>query len=223
MNKILIIVLIGFTLSNTETNDLIIIGDGRIAEMANVLFEIEYTNFRHELYDYKAIMTDEPISYKNHSIEIIAVFSYDLFLTKTDSPPHVKVHEQLKKAKKGTDVLINIGTYYLNNFNSIFIFIGKLADKYSNLNFYAVSLVGVDENLSNIRNSDIKEFNHKTEDRIEMFGFTNLKYRNILNEDNPTQIIVDGKPVNILLYVTENIYFFKNGYIKLFDAMIEGL
>ena len=48
-----------------------------------------------------------------------------------------------------------------------------------------------------------------------------MEYKSILNEDDPTQIIVDGKPVNIINYVSEGIGFFKTGYTKIFKAMVE--
>ena len=44
----------------------------------------------------------------------------------------------------------------MGSFNDIFVFYGKLADKYTKLNFYVVPLIGVDENLSNIKNENKK-------------------------------------------------------------------
>ena len=50
-----------------------------------------------------------------------------------------------------------------------------------------------------------------------------MKYKSILNEDDPTQIIVDGEPVDIINYASEGIGFFKTGYVKIFKAMVEWL
>ena len=119
--------------------------------------------------------------------------------------------------------LFSLGLEYLSEINAIIIYIGKLADKYPQLNFYAASLVGVNEELCSIYNADMKNFNAKMENRIEIAEFTNLKFKSILFNENPCQIMVDGKVVNILNYTSEKIGFFKSGYVKIFRALVEGL
>ena len=68
----------------------------------------------------------------------------------------------------------------MDSFNDIFVFYGKLADKYTKLNFYVVPLVGVNEKLSKIKNEDIKAFNKEMSLKLELLDFPNMKYKNIL-------------------------------------------
>ncbi len=195
-------------------------------EMANVLFGVEYSHLYYSYYYtyHDFISTTEPVSYGGFNIQITAVPSkYVDDLSSGNSPEYNSIHTQLRNAKDGTNVLLSLDTQNVGNFNDIFKLYGKLADKYSNLNFYAISLIGVDQTMRKILNSNVKEFNTKMETRITAVEFPNLKYKNILNENETTQIIVDGKVVDIITYSTDGLGFFKNGYIKIFNAMVEGL
>ena len=50
----------------------------------------------------------------------------------------------------------------MGSFNDLFTFYGKFAGKYSNFNFYVVSLVVVNEVLSKIKDENIIEFNKES-------------------------------------------------------------
>ena len=191
--------------------------------MANIVFGLGYTQFTCNYYNYYGIMTKEPITYNDFQIHITALSDLFPLIKSNNNEAYNNVHSQLKKVKPGTNVLFSLGLNCLKDFNPIVVFIGKLADKYPQLNFYAVSLVGVNEGLCNILNADIRDFNAKMENRIKIVEFTNLKYKSILFNENPCQIMVDGKVVDILNYASEGTGFFKNGYVKLFRALVEDL
>ena len=219
MLKILFLVFLGASLAN----DLFIIGDHKILEMGNVLMGIEFTTFTYSYHDYVAIMTSEPVKYENYTFKIIGQ-GVEVSLMETGEELNNFLHVQLKAAKDGTNVLLSFGPYMVDRFNEVFVFIGKLADKYPKLNFYVLSIIGFDENLyTKHNNNEIKEFNTRLENRIEIAEFRNLKYKSILNKGDPTQIMVNGEPVDILNYASESYLFFKAGYEKIFRAMVEWL
>ena len=217
MIKILISFLICFAVSK----DLIIIGDARIQEMSEVLMNVGYSEYSYQYFPYTFLMTENPVSYEGYNLEIIAVNQRTLNHLLGAAQPYNAVHDKLKKAKEGTSVILSIGFQNLNDYNNIFIFYGKLADKYPKLNFYVVSIIGV--NNDDTTNTNIKDFNKKVENRIEIVGFSNLHYKNILYNNNPSQIVVDNEVINIFDYSTDSAGFFKNGYIKIFKALVEGL
>jgi hypothetical protein len=220
MIKILISFLICFAVSK----DLIIIGDARIQEMSEVLMNVGYSEYDYRYSTYNFLMTENPVSYEGYNLEIIAVDQNTLEHLLGVAQPYNTVHDKLKKAKEGTSVLLSIGFQNLEDYNDIFIFYGKLADKYPKLNFYVVSIIGVnDDDPKSTINTNIKDFNKKVEKRIEIVGFTNLYYKNILYNNDPSQIVVDNEVINIFDYSTDSAGFFKNGYIKIFKALVEGL
>ena len=224
MNKILLLILIGF-IASEESKNIIIIGDSRIHEMGYTIFGLGDTKFYSSRYytNYYAMITPEPVSYNDYNIQIAASQEINKLIS-ADYPIYSEVVSLLNNAAEGTNVLFHMGFdgNSLYNFNNIVNFIGKLADKYPKLNFYFVSLIGVDESYTKITNSDIKDFNIKMENRIEIVEFDNLKYKSILNEGNPTQIILGDEVIEILNYVSEGTGFFKKGYSKILDALIEG-
>jgi len=215
-------VLISFLICFVTSKNLIIIGDSRIQEMAQVLMHVgfkEYSYWR----TYEYIMTENPVSYEGYYIDIIAVDKNNLRHLFEKVQPYRTVHDKLKKAKDGTSVLLSIGFENLNDYNNIFVFYGKLADKYPNLKFYIISTIGVPGDDSKAINTKIIKFNDKIKERIRIVEFKNLYYKNILYDNDPTKLYNDGQVINILDYSTDSAGFFKNGYIKIFRAMVEGL
>jgi len=135
---------------------------------------------------------------------------------------HIYQYDKLKKATAGTNVILNLGVENLNYYNDIFVFYGKLADKYRKLNFYIVSLIGLNDGHPKTNNV-VKDFNKRVEKRIKIVGFKNLHYKDILNNNDPSQIIVNNELIHIFDYSTDSVGFFRNGYIRIFKAMVEGL
>lgn len=189
-------------------------------DMANVLFGIETTQFR---YDYKyvgtGVFTQEPIEYEDFKIQVSAAHNTNDY-TREEGYSFTHVHEILRNAKEGTNVIVHLSTFYCELFDQIFVFIGKLADKYSKLNFFVTSLIATPYEEGT---HEIIEFNNKMKLKIEIVEFSNLKYKDILYNNNPRQISLDNKAIDILNYISEGSFFFKSGYIKIFKAMIEGL
>ena len=220
MFKILISILICLAASK----DLVIIGDARIQEMSEVLMNVGYTGYNYNYFPYEFLMTQSPASYEGYDLEIVGVNKETLSHLLGGAYPYTAVHEKLKNAKDGTSVILSIGFQNLYDYNDIFIFYGKLADKFPKLNFYIVSIIGVNDGDPNsATNTNIKDFNKKVEKRIEIVGFTNLHYKNILYNNNPSQIVVNNEVIDIFDYSTDSTGFFKNGYIKIFQALVEGL
>ena len=217
MNKILLLILISFSI----LKDSILIGDSRIAEIASVLFELEDSYYSYRYSPFYSPITQSPVAYEDFSIQVSTVEKVEhIYL---DTTPNEVVHNHLRDAKPGTNVLINLGLKSLDSLEDIIIFSGKLADKYYKLNFYFVSIIGVDETKCSISNSSIREFNKLMENRLIDLEFANFKYKNILSEGDPTQIILDGKPFDILKFTTDGMGFYRNGLTRIFNSMVEGL
>lgn len=220
MIKILISILICFATSK----DLIMVGDFRIQEMSQVLMNVGFSDYYVYGVAWQYVNTEKPVSYEGFSIDVMGMDQNSLYHLLSLGEPYEKLHEKLKKAKEGTSVVMNIGFQNLDRYNDIFVLYGKLADKYPKLNFYVIPLIGINDGDINSRtNTGIKDFNKNCEKRIEIVGFTNLHYKNILNNNDPSQIVVNNEVIDILDYSTDNFGFFKNGYIRIFKAMVEGL
>ena len=148
-------ILISFLICFVTSKDLIIIGDSRIEEMAEVLMNIEHKEYYY-FKNCEYVVTKDPLSYGGYYIDIIAVKNNNLRDLFEKYEPYKSVHDKLKKAKEGTSVLLSIGFGNLNDYNNIFVFYGKLADKYPNLKFYVISQIGVTGNDSQNINTRIR-------------------------------------------------------------------
>ena len=215
MNKILVFLLLGFVLSK----DLIMIGDSRIMDMANMLLGIPLGYFYDLVYKTDIIATESPFPYEDYEIQVTAIEDIN-FILKADEIANKNVHQQLSGAKEGTNVLLSLGTDNLDWRDTIFNFCGRLADKYPNLNFYLIPMIWLRDPTIN---SSIIEFNTNIKNHIEVVGFDNLKFKDILKEDNPSVIMVGDQEIDITLFFSEGNLFFKNGYARIFSAMVEGL
>ena len=214
-------ILISFLICFVTSKNLIIIGDSRIQEMAQVLLNIQHKESYYFNYEY--VVTKDPVSYEGYYIDVVAVTKHTLRFLFEKYEPYNSVHDKLKNAKEGTSVLLSIGFGNLNDYNNIFVFYGKLADKYPNLKFYIISQIGVTGDDSQDINTRIRKFNEKVKERITIVGFKNMYYKNILYDNDPTKIENNGFVINILDYSTDSEGFFKNGYNIIFRAMVEGI
>ena len=219
MNKILLLLLISLAISK----DLIIVGDARIKEMAYVLFEAEDEYYTVNYMNYYSPFTkgDKPTIYEDYNIRYITADRIDHLLNNQQITNYL--HNHLRNAKPGTNVLLNLGFDNPDLLDKIIIFYGKLADKYLNLNFYYLPIIGVDESKSSLSNENFKEFNKLLDIRIKNLEFPNLKYKNILYEDDPTKVAINGEPVDIFKFSTDGTGFYRNGLTRIFNAMVEGL
>ena len=146
MNKIFTLILvIGFAISE----DLIIIGDIFMSQIANIILEIPYVYYSKYL-DFAYISTLSPKEYEGYNIIFSAVDStknnygsdYDLFINWDHFTFYQNIHKQLQNAKEGTKVLINLSAHaFCYNADTWINFFGKIADKYIKLNFYFTSVL----------------------------------------------------------------------------------
>ena len=218
MNKILFLSLMVFAISSSSKN-LILIGDSRYVGMAAYLIGIPY--------DYTNIRTTSPKSYAGYSIHCTAQVSasYSTYAEGTDL--YKSVINQLSKAEANTNVLLWLGINSVWAPDQTFNFYAKLANKYPKLSFYGVSITGVNEQLwPSVHNSSVRQFNTNLKSKFTGAGCPkNLKYLDILKNNNPTLILTSGKEVDISQQSLspDGLHYTKEGYYKLFFAMVGKL
>ena len=222
MDKFFILILLGFAISN----DLIIIGDNFMSEIANILFEIPYTIYTENYLNYSYISTNSSKEYEGYNVLFSTIYgiNYNFFLNGSQSTFLENIHKQLQNAKTGTNVLINLCGRALffgyDKWTSIF---GKLADKYTKLNFYHISSIGVKPIFSDIHNGHVKQFNQNLENEINKMELKNFKYKSILYNEDPLMLDINGEVVDMNNYFSSEYSLKKDGLIKLFKAMTQGL
>ena len=130
----------------------------------------------------------------------------------------------MQNAKEGTNVLINLcGKALFFGYDKWISIFGKLADKYTKLNFYLISSIGVKPIFSDIHNGYVKQFNQNLEKEINKMELINFKYKSILYNEEPLELDIKGKAVDLNNYFSSEYSLKKSGLIKLFKAMTEGL
>ena len=130
--------------------------------------------------------------YKSNSRSRSIIF----FFTKSDLSNGVK--KILGNAKQGSFVLLWLGVNNLNS-GSTFDYYKNLALQYKNLKFYAISVTGVVQSIvKSISNDTIRKFNLNLKNNIHSSKIPNLKYKSILNNENPVEIAMDGKVVGTI-------------------------
>ena len=222
MNKIIILILLGFI----TASDLIIIGDNFMSEIANILLEIPYTKYTENYLNYSFILTDSPQKYEGYNILFSTIYgsNYNFFLKGGNDPFLESIHQQLKNAKEGTNVLINLcGKALFFGYDRWISIFGKFADKYNKLNFYLTSSIGVKAIFSDIHNGHVKEFNQNMENEIKKMELKNFKFKSILYNEDPILLDINGEAVDMNNYFSSEYSLNKSGLINLFKAMTEGL
>ena len=222
MDKIIIIILLGFAISN----DLIIIGDNFMSQIANILLEIPYTIYTENNMNYSYISTNSSKEYEGYNVlfSTISGINYNFFLNGGHPTFLDNIHKQLKNAKNGTNVLIHLcGRALFFGYDKWTNIFGKLADKYIKVNFYQISSIGVLPIFSDIHNGHVKEFNQKLENEINKMELKNFKYKSILYNEDPLIIDINGEEVDMNNYFSSEYTLKKSGLIKLFKAMTQGL
>ena len=222
MDKIIILILLGFAISN----DLIIIGDNFMSQIANVLLKIPYAIYTEGNMNYSYISTNSSKEYEGYNILFSTIYGihYNFFLNGGNPIFLDNIHKQLKNAKNGTNVLIQLcGRALFYGYDKWVSVFGKLADKYTKLNFYQISSIGVQPLFSDIHNGHVKEFNQNLENEINKMELKNFKYKSILYNEDPLILDIKGKEVEMNNYFSSEYTLMKNGLIKLFEAMTQGL
>ena len=216
MNKFIFLALLALV----ATKNVILIGDSRYVGMANYLMGFSYTTITPSGGTGTNICSTSARSFDGHSIQVTAQVGASSYTFKSGSQIYNSVHSQLKKASPGSIVLLWLGINDTDAVQSTFDFYSNLAKTYSTLTFKAISITGVNEQKTWLRNASAKSFNSKLSAKINSAGISNLKYVSILNGDNVNSIIAGGKKISIVNYMAgDGLHYTKDGYSYLWKAM----
>ena len=92
------------------------------------------------------------------------------------------------------------------------------------MNFYALSITGINESKSWIKNSSVRNFNKELSERIAYSGIYNIQFKSILNGDDPNSIMLDGRIFPISNFLTSyGLHYMREGYSYLWRAMANKL
>ena len=75
-------------------------------------------------------------------------------------------------------------------------------------------------------NNSIKNFNSALRQKINSAGLSNLKYKSILLDDDPTKVAMNGAvtlTINSSTTDTYGLHYYTNGYSAIVNAMLSGL
>ena len=191
---ILMITLLSVSITS---KDIILLGDSRFCGIAYSLMGFKYTKVTKYYGTGSNIISPNSKNYAGHNIKVIAEVGASYYsFTKSDLSNGVK--KILGNAKQGSFVLLWLG---VNNLNSepTFDYYKNLALQYKNLKFYAISVTGVVQSIvKSISNDTIRKFNLNLKNNIHSSKIPNLKYKSILNNENPVEIAMDGKVVGTI-------------------------
>ena len=166
------------------------------------------------------IRSTSPRTYRGDSIQVTAQVGASAYTFTEGSEIYNSVHSQLQNASPGTNVLLWLGINDCSAVPSTYQFYARLAVKYSSLNFYAISITGVDEHKCYlISNWSVLNFNKKLADKINRSGISNLKFKSIVDGDNVNTLILGKTKVKMINYMTDGLHYTREGYFKLWPAM----
>ena len=222
MVHLLLLVLI----ASSSAKNLVFIGDSRTVGIAVYLFNYDFYEVTNYYGTGTNVVGTTARTYQGHSVKAIAETgaSYSQF-TNANKAVYKGIHTALSASTSGTIVLLWLGVNGLND-NGTFQFYKNLASKYKKLTFYAISITGVVESKSGMSNSSIKRFNSALKQKINSAGLSNLKYKSILLNDDPTRVAINGATVltiNTSTTDTYGLHYYTNGYSAIVNAMLSGL
>ena len=219
ISKILLLTI----LTLTTSKDIILIGDSRTCGMAKYVLGFEWTKAKGPTPN---IISEKARNQLGYSIKVIAEGSASHYtFLKEGSDVSNGVKKILGSAKPGTNVLLWLGINFLSS-QGTFDYYKKIAQQYKNLKFYAISVTGVVESIKiyKVKNENVKRFNIDLKNKIQSSKISNLRYKSILNKENPTQINNGGKIVNIdASYSKDGLHYNSALYRIIFSAMTSGL
>ena len=153
MNKLILLVLISVVFSR----NVILIGDSRYVGMAVYLMNFPYTKTTPYYGTGTNIRSTSPRTYSGDSFQVTAqVVAAAQFTSSRDL--YNSVNEQLKRAAKGTNVLIWLGINNVYSDDATYKYAVGLAQKHSTLNFHVISITGINEKkVFSIKNSQVQQ------------------------------------------------------------------
>ena len=182
------ILLILSLISLVSSANVVIIGDSRTVSFAYNIIGFDYTYHTDEYGIGSYIIGDNAKNFGGHSIKVIAEVgaTYSTFQD-PDKPVSHAVTRVLGSAKKGTVVLFWLG---VNNpdVEGTFGYYKSVASHYVKCKFFAVSVTGVGPRCKTISNEQICYFNINLQNKIKKAHLSNLKYKSIIYNDDPTKI-----------------------------------
>jgi hypothetical protein len=221
ISKILLFTLIALA----STKNVVLIGDSRAVGIGVYLFGFQYSHIAPSYGTGSNIIGTSAKSYGGHSCKVVAETgaSFATFVN-TAKSVNKGVTTVLSGSASGTIVLLWLGVNNLNA-DSTGSYYKSLANKYKKLKFYVIPVTGV-TSKSGISNASIKSFNSKLNSMVKSSGLSNLKYKNILQNNDPTKVAVNGKVVLTVDASTTDAYglhYKTSGYKAIFNAMVSGL
>ena len=215
MRRFLLFILIAFVASR----NVILIGDSRYVGMA-VMMGFQYSTVTQYYGTGTNIRSTSPISYKGDSFQVTAQVGASSYTFSQGSSIYNSVHSQLSKAAPGTNVLLWLGINDYNAIENTYTFYCGLAKNYPSLKFHAISITGINEKKTWLKNSGAQNFNTQLSAKISRAKISNLSYKSILNGNDVNTIIVNGNKVPIVDYMTpDGLHYTNQGYVNLWAAM----
>ncbi len=172
------------------------------------------------------IISSSSKNYAGHNIKVIAEVGASYYsFKKAGSDLSNGVKKILGSAKPGTFVLLWLGVNNLSS-GSTFDYYKQLALQYKKLKFYAISVTGVVQSIEkSISNEAIKRFNIDLKNKIQSSKISNLRYKSILNNENPIEIASNRKVVGTINSSTskDGLHYSTVLDKAIIQAMINGL
>jgi hypothetical protein len=222
ISKILLLTLIAFV----STKNFVFIGDSRTVGIAVYLFNYGYYETTQYYGTGTNVVGTNAVTYQGHSVKAVCETgaSYIQFVN-TQKAVYKGMHKALSESASGTQVILWLGVNGLDATGTFNLY-KNLANKYRSLRFNAISITGVVPSKAGISNDRIKSFNDKLKSMINNARLSNLKYKSILLNDDPTRIVNNGYMVlNVNAATTDayGLHYKTEGYRAIFNAMINGL
>ena len=212
--------LISILFSLVASKNIILVGDSRFVGMATSLMGFSYSTIKNEGGTGTNVRSTSPRKYSGHSIQVTAQVSASSYTFSSGSEVYISLHTQLKTAEPGTIVLLWLGINDCGAVSSTYSFYATLALNYPKLNFIALSITGVNESKTWIKNSSVRNFNKELSERITYSGIYNIQFKSILNGDDPNSIMLDGRIFPISNFLTyDGLHYMREGYSYLWRAM----
>jgi hypothetical protein len=222
ISKILLLALIAFV----STKNFVFIGDSRTVGIAVYLFGYSYYETTAYYGTGSNVVGTKAVTYSGHSVKAVCETgaSYAQFVN-SNKAVYKGMHKALSESSSGTQVILWLGVNGLDATGTFNLY-KNLANKYRSLRFNAISITGVVPSKAGISNDRIKSFNDKLKSMINNARLSNLKYKSILLNDDPTRIVNNGYMVlNVNAATTDayGLHYKTEGYRAIFNAMINGL
>ncbi len=208
-----------------STKNIAIIGDSRIVDIGVNLFGFSLNNISPSYGRGTNIISTNFKTYGHYNCKIIAEngASYSTFENRAERV-HKGVIKVLSKSTSGTNVFLCLGVNNLDS-KSTFNYYKSLAIKYKKLKFFVISVTGV-ASKSKISNDKIKKFNSKMKSLIKKTRLSNLKFKSILLNNDPTKVAINN---NVVLTIDDSttdiwgLHYKKRGYKAIFKSMVYDL